>query len=105
MVSNQDSTASFFENAQYIPEDAIFEVTKKYLANPDPRKVNLGPGTYRDENGKPWVLPSVRMAKELVVNCGHEYLPIAGSKTFRDEAVKLVFNGTKAFNEGRVSMI
>lgn len=102
MGSIQDPAPSFFENAQPIPPDAIFQVTKDFLADPNPKKVNLGPGTYRDENGNPWVLPSVRMAKKLVSECGHEYLPIAGLKTFRDKALKLVFEGTNAFNEDRV---
>ncbi|TVY83890.1 Cytoplasmic aspartate aminotransferase [Lachnellula suecica] len=103
MGSVQYSTPSIFKTAQFIPPDAIFEVTKNYLADTDSRKVNIGAGTYRDENGKPWVLPSVRMAKELIANCGHEYLPIAGLKAFRDEAVKLVFKETKAFSEDRVA--
>jgi aspartate aminotransferase len=104
MGSLQNPTSSVFETARYIPPDAIFEVTKNYLADTDAKKVNLGQGTYRDENGKPWVLPSVRMAKELITNCGHEYLPISGLKTFREEAVKLVFNGTKPFSEDRVRL-
>ncbi|TVY34674.1 Aspartate aminotransferase, cytoplasmic [Lachnellula subtilissima] len=105
MVSIQDSSPSpsFFENAQYIPVDAIFQVMKDFLADPDPKKVNLGPGTYRDENGKPWILPSVQLATTLVANCGHEYLPILGSQVFREEAVKLVFNGTKPYSEGRIA--
>ncbi|TVY50626.1 Aspartate aminotransferase, cytoplasmic [Lachnellula cervina] len=101
MVSIHDSSPSFFENAQPIPVDAIFQVTKDFLADPHPKKVNLGPGTYRDENGNPWILPSVRMATPLVADRGHEYLPISGSKVFREEAVKLVFNGTKPYSEGR----
>ena len=94
--------SSFFSAAQYIPPDSIFEVTKDFLADPDERKVNVGAGTYRDENGKPWVLPAVRMAKEAIKDCGHEYLPIAGLKEFRDKASDLVFHGTTAQKEGRV---
>ena len=105
MVSIQDSSPSFFENAQNIPVDAIFQVQKDFLADSDPKKVNLGPGAYRDENGKPWILPSVQMATTLVANCGHEYLPIAGSQVLREEAVKLVFNGTKPYSEGRVRFV
>jgi len=94
---------SVFSAAELIPSDAIFEVTRRYLDDGYPKKVNLGQGTYRDENGQPWVLPSVRMAEEKVANSGHEYLPIAGLKDFRDAAVKLVFDKTKALEEGRVS--
>ncbi|KAJ9133753.1 Aspartate aminotransferase [Pleurostoma richardsiae] len=94
---------SVFSAAELIPSDAIFEVTRRYLEDGYPKKVNLGQGTYRDENGQPWVLPSVRMAEEKVANSGHEYLPIAGLKDFRDAAVKLVFDKTKALEEGRVA--
>lgn len=93
---------SFFAVADYIPPDAIFEVTKHFLADSHPDKINVGAGTYRDEDGKPWILPSVRMATKLVANCGHEYLPIAGLKIFREKATELVFHDTSAWNEGRV---
>lgn len=96
------SSSSFFTGAKYIPPDPIFEVTKRYLADTDPKKVNLGQGAYRDENGAPWILPSVRAATELIAGCGHEYLPIEGLNTFRDEAAKLVFGGTNAWKEERV---
>lgn len=93
---------SVFNAATYIAPDAIFKVTKDYLADTDPRKVNVGAGTYRDENGKPWILPSVRMAKEVVANAGHEYSPILGLKLFRDRTVELAFQGMKALKEDRV---
>lgn len=94
---------SAFNKAEFIAPDGIFDVTKRYLADTDPKKVNLGQGTYRDENGKPWLLPSVRMAKETIVGADHEYLPLAGLKTFRDGAVDLVFHDTKMLAEDRVS--
>lgn len=96
--------SSVFSSAQYIPPDSIFEVTQRFLADTDPNKVNVGAGTYRDENAKPWILPSVRMAKELLSESGHEYLPISGLKTFRDTAVELALHGTRAFEEKRVSV-
>ncbi|EEU33611.1 uncharacterized protein NECHADRAFT_10996, partial [Fusarium vanettenii 77-13-4] len=80
---------SFFEAAEYIPPDPIFEVTKRFNADKSPNKVNLGQGTYRDENAKPWILPSVRAAEKLIGQAGHEYLPIEGLQSFRDEATKI----------------
>ncbi|KAF8860608.1 PLP-dependent transferase [Acephala macrosclerotiorum] len=84
------------------PPDAVFEATKGFLADSDPRKVNVGVGTYRDEIGKHCVLPSIRMAEELVANCSHEYLPIAGLETFRDKAAELACHDTKVWSEGRL---
>lgn len=102
-MASAQSPPSVFGSATYIAPDAIFQVTKNYLADTDPRKVNVGAGTYRDENGNPWILPSVRMAKEAISDAGHEYSPILGLKLFRDRAVELAFRGMKAFDENRVS--
>jgi len=41
------------------PPDAILGVTEAYKRDTNPKKVNLGVGAYRDDNGKPYVLPSV----------------------------------------------
>ncbi|KAL5343908.1 pyridoxal phosphate-dependent transferase [Aspergillus crustosus] len=51
-------SGSVFSSAPRIPADAIFALTAEYLADPSLQKVNLGQGTYRDNNGQPWVLPS-----------------------------------------------
>ncbi|KAL4943218.1 hypothetical protein BDV06DRAFT_234917 [Aspergillus oleicola] len=86
-------TTSFFSSAPYIPPDAIFALTAEYLADTSPVKVNLGQGTYRDNNGQPWVLPSVQEARKVLEEKGllHEYLPILGLKGLRDKASELVF--------------
>ncbi|KAF5622248.1 aspartate aminotransferase cytoplasmic [Fusarium tjaetaba] len=94
---------SAFGAAKYIPPDPIFEVTKRFNADQHPQKVNLGQGTYRDENAKPWVLPSVREAEKLIGDAGHEYLPIEGLRSFRDEATKLLFHDTSALTENRIA--
>jgi hypothetical protein len=84
-------TQSWFDRARFIPPDAIFALTAQYLADPSPRKVNLGQGTYRDENGRPWILPSVKKSREMLSLEGlnHEYLPIVGLAEFRKEAARL----------------
>lgn len=89
------NTQSWFSQARYIPPDAIFALTAQYLADPSPKKVNLGQGTYRDEDGNPWVLPSVRQSRKLVSQeLNHEYLPITGLASFRKEAAKLALGST-----------
>ena len=42
------------------PPDAILGITEAYKKDTNPKKINLGVGAYRDDNGKPYVLPSVR---------------------------------------------
>lgn len=41
------------------PPDAILGVTEAYKRDTNPKKINLGVGAYRDDNGKPYILPSV----------------------------------------------
>lgn len=41
------------------PPDAILGVTEAFKKDTNPKKINLGVGAYRDDNGKPFVLPSV----------------------------------------------
>ncbi|KAJ5623635.1 Aspartate aminotransferase [Penicillium lividum] len=83
---------SWFDQAQFIPPDAIFALTAQYQADPFPQKVNLGQGTYRDAEGNPWVLPSVNKARERLLAQGlqHEYLPILGLQSFREETAKIL---------------
>ncbi|RGP73198.1 aspartate cytoplasmic [Fusarium longipes] len=94
---------SAFDTAVFVPPDPIFEVTKRFNADQNPQKVNLGQGTYRDGNAKPWVLPSVREAEKSIVDAGHEYLPIEGLQSFRDEASRLLFHDTSAYKENRIA--
>jgi aspartate aminotransferase len=58
-----------------------------------PVKLNLGPGAYLDNSGRPWILPSVAMAEEKMreAHPGHEYLPILGLPLFRQVAREVVF--------------
>jgi len=42
------------------PPDVMFGLSAAYRADNDPRKVDLGVGAYRHEDGKAWVLPAVR---------------------------------------------
>jgi len=59
-------------------------VAEAFKADKDPRKVNVGIGAYRTDEGKPWVLPSVREAERRIFEKGldHEYAPIAGVPEF-----------------------
>ncbi|EXJ78928.1 hypothetical protein A1O3_08428 [Capronia epimyces CBS 606.96] len=86
--------AARFAQIPVLPLDEAFAVTAEFKADAFPQKVSLGAGVYRDEGGKPWVLPSVKKAKEKLhqtPNLDHEYLPIQGSDPFLQLARDLVF--------------
>lgn len=42
------------------PPDVILGITEAFRKDPDPKKVNLGVGAYRDDEGKPFILPCVK---------------------------------------------
>ena len=42
------------------PPDAILGLTEAFKVDPNPNKLNLGAGAYRDDQGKPYVLSSIR---------------------------------------------
>lgn len=47
-------------NLETVGLDAIKQLTIKYQQDPSPKKVLLGEGVYKDDNGKNVVLKSVR---------------------------------------------
>ncbi|RAL59642.1 hypothetical protein DID88_006501 [Monilinia fructigena] len=62
-------TTSFPEDAvPQAPEDPLFGLMAAYRADTFDKKVDLGIGAYRDNNAKPWVLPVVKKADEILRN-------------------------------------
>src|SRR5262245_30853621 len=81
------------------PSDPILGVTEAYVADKNPRKVNLGVGVYTDDSGKIPLLEWVRKAEELrTENSPHRgYLPIDGLAAY-DAAVKELLFGSATQN-------
>jgi len=75
------------------PPDAILGIAQAYRACKEPNKVNVCVGAYRDENGKPWVLPSVRAAEKKLWEDEEvkEYLPIDGDPDFVVKAMRFAY--------------
>lgn len=82
---------SFFNDVDFVAPDAIFELTQLYNSDPSPKKVNLGQGTYKNESGNPWIIPSVCAAREKTCHANHGYLPILDLPEFREQASRLVY--------------
>lgn len=97
--------AETWDNVPLAPPDSIFQLTAAYKADPFPQKVNLGVGAYRDDDNKPWVLPVVQKANEILLkdpNVDHEYLPILGLPEYTSAAAKLILGAdSPALREGR----
>jgi len=89
--ASQRLGSAWFGNVEMGPPDAILGVTEAYKRDTNPKKVNLGVGAYRDDQGKPWVLPSIRKAEEIIINSklDKEYTTISGIPEFTANAIKL----------------
>lgn len=66
------------------PPDAILGVTEAFKRDTNPKKINLGVGAYRDDNGKPYVLPTVLKAEQTILanKLDKEYSAIGGNADF-----------------------
>jgi aromatic-amino-acid transaminase len=75
------------------PADPILGVTEAFVADPHPKKVNLGVGVYTDDNGKIPVLECVRHAESerLKTAPPRGYLPIDGLAAYDRAVQELVF--------------
>jgi aromatic-amino-acid transaminase len=87
------------------PKDPILGVTEAYVADQNPKKVNLGVGVYTDDNGKVPVLECVKRAEAERAKAAapKAYLPIDGLKAYDAAVQALVFGSdSKAMENGRI---
>lgn len=85
--------SKYFTEVKELPPDPLFGLKARYVADSRPDKVDLGIGAYRDNNGKPWILPAVREAERKLINSegyNHEYLSISGYEPFLKESAKVI---------------
>merc|ERR1712000_20932 len=99
--------ASTWANVKEGPPDAILGITEAFKKDSFPEKINLGVGAYRDDQGKPYVLPSVRAAEEKVVSSklDEEYAGITGVPSFTKAAALLAYGpDSAAIKEDRIAI-
>lgn len=87
------------------PADPILGIVEEFKKDTSTIKVNLSAGTYKDNDGKPYILNCVKEAQKIILdkNIDHEYLPIEGLKGFIDNSLKLAYTpNNKALKEGRI---
>jgi len=80
-----------FGNLEALPPDPILGVTAAFRRDPDPGKVDLGVGVYRDEGGITPVPAAVRKAERelLDTQTTKTYVGPAGNLEFNDRIVAL----------------
>jgi len=97
--------SSFFENVALAPPNSILGVALECKSDPFPTKIDLTLGAYRNEEGKPEVLPSVRDAEKFIYEqkMDHEYLSQDGLPEFNRLSQLLMFGEeSPAIKENRV---
>lgn len=106
-ASATHATPSRFAATPQGPEDAILGVTLAYNADPNPNKVNLGVGAYRDDAGLPFVLSAVAEAQRRIVHrdLPMEYLPVVGHSDFISKSLRLAFSDNDHLRNNAVAAI
>src|SRR5437667_4975889 len=96
---NAPHSPSLLASVPMAPSDPILGVTEGFVADPNPKKVNLGVGVYYDDNGKIPLLESVRRAEEQRLKAAppRGYLPIDGLAAY-DRAVQGLVFGDQSKN-------
>ena len=82
-----------FETISPAPEDSILGLTEAFKEDPNPNKVNLGVGVYKDGGGQTPVLSTVKEAEERLLRseATKSYLPIDGLAAYATLSQEIVF--------------
>ena len=82
-----------FQDVQLAPPDAILGITEAFNKDPNPAKINLSVGVYKDAGGKTPVLPSVKEAERRILagEASKGYMPIDGSPAYTGAVQAMLF--------------
>jgi aspartate/tyrosine/aromatic aminotransferase len=92
-----------FEQFTPAPPDAILGLTEAFKKDPNPKKVNLGVGVYKDAQGRTPILPSVKEAESRILQneATKGYLGIDGSPEYAAVVQDLLFGADHPILAGR----
>lgn len=94
-----------FERIEMAPPDAILGLTEAFKKDPNPEKINLGVGVYKDADNQTPVLESVKKAEALLLarESSKGYMPITGDPDYGRAVMALTFGAdSPLLAEGRV---
>lgn len=82
-----------FENIAAAPPDAILGISEAFNKDPNPSKVNLSVGVFKDEAGKTPIPNAVKEAEKRLLEKekSKTYLPIDGAAEFCQATAELLF--------------
>jgi aspartate/tyrosine/aromatic aminotransferase len=87
-----------WKNIQPAPPDSILGLTEQFKRDQNPKKVNLGVGVYKDNDGKTPILEAVKKAEQMLLasQTTKSYLPISGDPAYGQAVQKLVLGEDSA---------
>jgi aspartate aminotransferase len=97
-----------FDRLSAVPPDPILGIIAAHAADPNPLKIDLGIGVYKDENGDTPILESVRRAEQILdsTQTSKTYLGPPGVAGFNSAMSELIFGAdSMAMKEDRVRTI
>ena len=88
-----------FKKLEMAPADPILGLTEAFNNDPNPAKVNLGVGVYKDETGVTPVMNSVRRAERMLLEteATKSYLPIPGAPAYGEVVRSFLFGTDDAY--------
>ena len=97
-----------FEDLQMAPPDAILGLTEAFKADPNPNKINLGVGVYKDQDGQTPVFAAVKKAEQklLADETTKNYVGMAGAADYTLAMQKLVLGAdSEIVSAGRAATV
>lgn len=104
--SNVSGKRSIWHILPMAPTDKILGLNELFKADTSPKKINLGVGAYRDDQGKNYILPSIREAELAIVNgnMDKEYAVITGVPEFVKVALDFAYGAdSEPLKSGRIA--
>jgi aspartate aminotransferase len=92
-----------FEHIEMAPPDPILGLEEAFKRDPNPAKINLGAGVYKDETGNTPVLRAVKRAEEQILRTevSKSYLGIAGAPEYATAVQRLLFGADHPIVQAR----
>ena len=94
-VRCDDERATMFDAILPAPPDSILGLTDAWKTDPNPSKVNLGVGVYKDASGNTPILAAVKAAEGAILQAAttKSYMPISGAPEYGRCVQELLFGG------------
>ena len=97
-----------FDALKPLPPDPILGLNAAFKADPNPKKVDLGIGVYKDEDGNTPVMNAVKEAEKVILNSQttKAYIGPTGAPGFNEAIAKLVLGDTleRGLGSRRITM-